>query len=164
MEIDLGAAIIRLAIGPMIVLHGLIKVFGHGGINGTVRWFDSIGFRHAALHARLAAATEVVAGLLITTGFITTGASAAFVGLMTVAIVTDHRGKGYFVFKGGFEYALLTAMLAVAMASIGPGAWSVDATLGLDLNGPLWALGAATLGVAAALGLLATSYRPSRNE
>ncbi|GAB2857407.1 DoxX family protein [Nocardioides pacificus] len=160
MDIDLGMLLIRLALGPMLVLHGWNKVFGPGGLGGTTGWFESLGLRPAVVHARMAAGTEIVAGVLLTLGLLTPIACAAFVGLMLVATLTDHRGKGYFVFKGGWEYTVLVAMVAVGVAAIGPGAWSLDHLLDLELAGGWWALGAAVVGVAAALALLAASYRP----
>src|SRR5215207_3100579 len=131
MDNDLGMLILRLALGPMLVAHGWNKAFGAGGLAGTTGWFAALGLRPAWLHARMASATEVVAGLMVTRGLLTGPAAAAFVGLMTVAALTDHRGKGYFVFKGGSEYVLLVAMAAVALAAAGPGAWSVDDALSL---------------------------------
>ncbi len=113
------------------------------------------------LHARLAAGTEIVAGVLVTLGLLTGLAAMAFVGLMAVAALTDHRGKGYFVFKGGWEYVLLVAMAAVALAVVGPGGWSVDAAVGLDLAGAWWGLAAAVGGLVAAGGLLAVFRRPT---
>ena len=112
MDVDLGLLIVRLALGPMLVLHGYNKAFGSGGIEGTTRWFDGIGLRPAWLHARIAATAEIGAGVAMTLGLLTGLVAAAFVGLMLVAARTDHRGKGYFVFKGGWEYVLLVAMVA----------------------------------------------------
>ncbi|MCD4533656.1 DoxX family protein [Nocardioides sp. cx-169] len=160
MELDIGMLVIRLALGPMLVLHGLNKIFGSGGLAGTTRWFGALGLQPAWLHARLAAATEIVAGLLLALGLLTGLACSAFVGLMLVAALTDHRGKGYFVFKGGSEYVLLVALVAVGIAAIGPGAWSLDHVADLDLDGVWWALAAAVLGALAALGLLVISRRP----
>ncbi|MGL4745677.1 MAG: DoxX family protein [Dermatophilaceae bacterium] len=154
--------VVRLALGPMLVVHGWNKVFGGGGLSGTAGWFDSLGLRPGWLHARLAAATEIGAGVLVTVGLFTGPAGMAFVGLMTVAAFTDHRGKGYFVFAGGWEYVVLVATVAVGLVSVGPGEWSLDAVLGLDLAGPGWAVVAAVGGVLAAAALLATSYRPPR--
>jgi putative oxidoreductase len=159
-DVDLGLLLIRLALGPMLVAHGVNKAFGAGGLAGTEGWFASLGLRPAWVHARLAAATEVAAGVLLTVGLLTPVATAAFVGLMVVATRTDHRGKGYFVFKGGWEYTVLVAVVAVGLASTGPGGWSLDDALGLDLAGAGWALGVAVVGVAAALGMLAACYRP----
>ena len=162
MDVDLGTLLVRLALGPMLILHGLNKVAGPGGLAGTTRWFHNLGIRPAWLHARIAASTELVAGSLVTVGLLTGPATAGFVGLMTVATLTDHRGKGFFVFKGGWEYTVLIAVVAVALAAIGPGDWSVDHLLGLHLSGLVWAVVALVGGLAAAIGLLVTSYRPSK--
>lgn len=164
MNLDLAMALVRLALGPMLTVHGLNKVFGSGGLAGTTRWFAGLGLRPAAWHARAAALTEIAAGALLTLGLFTAVAAAAFVGLMTVAILTDHRGKGFFVFKGGWEYALVVAIVAIAVASAGPGDWSLDALLGLPLAGAGWARLATLVGIASALGLLAACYRPSRTR
>ena len=112
------------------------------------------------MHARLAAVTEIGAGVFLTLGLLTGLDAAAFVGLMTVAAFTDHRGKGYFVFKGGCEYTVLVAVVAVGVAALGPGRWSLDRAFGIDLSGGGWALVAAVLGVVAAAGMLSTLYRP----
>ncbi|MBR7741714.1 DoxX family protein [Phycicoccus sp. BSK3Z-2] len=161
MDLDLAALLLRLALGPMLLVHGANKVWGGGGLSGTAGWFESLGLRPGALHARLAAFTEIGAGVLVTVGLLTGPAAAAFVGLMTVAGLTDHRGKGYFVFKGGWEYVLLVAMAAVALAVLGPGAWSLDAAFGLPLSGVVWGAVAAVGGVLAALALLAVFRRPA---
>lgn len=160
MDLDLGLLIIRAALGPMLVLHGWNKVAGSGGLVGTAGWFEALGLRPGWLHARIAAGTELTAGTLMTLGLLTGPAATAFVGLMVVATLTDHRGKGYFVFKGGWEYTVLVAMVAVAVAATGPGEWSLDGLLGLDLAGWPWAVLAALGGSIAAAVLLAVARRP----
>ncbi|GGM64839.1 DoxX family protein [Dactylosporangium sucinum] len=164
MDHDIGTLIVRLALGPMLAIHGWNKVAGPGGLEGTTRWFNSLGLRPAWLHARIAPATEISAGILLTAGLLTGPVCTAFVGLMVVAALTDHRGKGYFVFKGGAEYVVLVAMVAVGIAALGPGEWSLDHVLGWKLAGAWWALIVPAGGTAAALGLLATSYRPARQS
>ena len=171
MDADLGLLLVRLALGPMLFVHGLNKVAGSGGIGGTTRWFEGLGLRPAWLHARLAAATEVGAGALLSLGLLTGLDATAFVGLMAVAALTDHRGKGFFVFKGGCEYTLVVAVVAVGLASAGPGAWSLDRALDLRVSGAAWAVAALAGGLCAAVALLAVSsagrtfWAPfSRNE
>lgn len=163
-ELDLGLLVLRLALGPMLVVHGWNKVFGAGGLSGTEGWFASLGLRPAWLHARLAPVNEIGAGVLMTLGLLNGLAAMAFVGLMLVATFTDHRGKGYFVFKGGWEYTVLVAMVAVAIAALGPGEWSLDHAIGLDLAGTGWAVAALVGGAAAAGALMLTSYRPATPE
>lgn len=99
-EIDLGLLIVRLALGPMLFAHGWNKAFGAGGISGTESWFAGLGLRPAWLHARLAAGSEMAAGVLLAIGFLSPFACFMFIALMGVATVVDHVGKGYFVFKG----------------------------------------------------------------
>lgn len=161
MDLDLGLLLVRLALGPMLIVHGWNKVFGGGGLDGTTGWFRALGLRFPAVQARVAAATEMGAGVLMTLGLLTGLSSTAFVGLMAVAALTDHRGKGYFVFKGGWEYTLLVAMVAIGLAATGPGAWSLDDALGLDVAGPVWAVVSLVGGIAAAGLLMAVCYRPA---
>ena len=157
---DIPALLLRLAIGPMLVAHGYNKVFGKGGLEGTTGWFDSLGLKPPHIHARLAAATEIGAGTMMTLGAASPIPAAAAIGLMTTAARTDHRGKGFFVFKGGWEYTAVVAAVAAAMAALGPGKFSVDSLLGKQRSGFRWGLLATLFGVANSTLLLATSYRP----
>ena len=50
---------------------------------------------------------------------------------MLGAILTAHKGKGFFNTNGGWEFPLLIALGALAIAIAGPGAYSADAVLGL---------------------------------
>jgi putative oxidoreductase len=163
--VALGLLVIRLGLGGMLVVHGLNKVVGSGGLAGTARWFEGLGLRPGWLHARLAASNEIAAGLLMACGLAFPLAGAAFIGLMSVAAVTDHRGKGFFVFKGGWEYVALIGVIAAALVSTGPGRYSADAALGWHLGGPGWAGLAILAGVAAGGGLyVAATRRPASAE
>jgi len=158
--VDIPALLLRLAIGPMLVAHGYNKVFGKGGLAGTTRWFDALGLKPANVHARLAAATEIGAGTMLTVGAASPLPAAAAIGLMTTAARTDHKGKGFFVFKGGWEYTGVVGVVAAVMAALGPGRFSVDAVRGRQKSGLLWGLIATVIGLAASTALLAASYRP----
>jgi putative oxidoreductase len=159
-DLDLAAFLLRVTLGVVLVVHGWNKVFGSGGLAGTTSWFAALGLRPAAVHARVAAASEVGAGTLMAAGLLTQAAALALVGLMAVATLTDHRGKGFFVFKGGWEYTVVVGAVAVSVAVIGPGAWSLDGVFGIDRAGWGWAPVVAGGGIVAALLLLAFSYRP----
>ncbi|MDA8046431.1 MAG: DoxX family protein [Actinomycetota bacterium] len=157
---DSASLLLRLTIGPMLFTHGYNKVFGKGGLQGTTGWFDSLGLKPAHVHARMAAATEIGAGTLLTLGAASPLPAAATIGLMTTAARTDHRGKGFFVFKGGWEYTGVVAAVAAVMAALGPGRLSLDAARGKHRSGLRWAVLAALIGVGSSAGLLAASYRP----
>lgn len=161
---DSAALALRLTIGPMLVAHGANKVFGKGGLEGTTRWFDSLGLRPAHVHARMAAATEIGAGMLLTLGAASPLPAAAAIGLMATAARTDHKGKGFFVFKGGWEYTGVVAAVCTVIAALGPGRFSVDALTGRRRAGWRWALAAAALGLGSSTALLAASYRPDEES
>jgi putative oxidoreductase len=158
---DVPALLLRLALGPMLITHGYNKVFGSGGLEGTTKWFDGLGLQPAWLHARLAATTEITAGALITVGALNPLPAAAVIGLMATAAATDHRGKGFFIFKGGWEYVAVVGTAAAALASLGYGRFSLDHLRGRHRSGLGWALAAAAVGVGNAGALLATSYKPA---
>jgi putative oxidoreductase len=157
------ALLLRMALGPMLIAHGYNHINGPGGIEGTTKWFDGLGLKPAWLHARLAAATEISSGVLIILGALNPIPAAEVVGLMATAALTDHRGKGFFIFKGGWEYVAVVGTAATALASLGYGRFSLDHLLGRHRFGVGWALGAAALGLGNAGALLATSYRPEED-
>ena len=161
-EFDLALAMMRVVLGLTMAAHGYAKFFRGGRLAGTARWFDSMGMRPGRFHAFLAASGEVAAGALLALGLLTSFAALGFVGLMTVAWYTVHRKNGFFILGEGWEYVFVLGVMAVAIALLGPGEWSVDAVLGIDdrLDGYLGLGIAGGGGVAAGLVLLATFYRP----
>jgi putative oxidoreductase len=160
---DLGLLVLRLGIGLTICLHGLNKVFGGGKLAGTGAWFASMGMKPGWLHARMAAATEIGAGLLLAVGLVTPAAAAGIIALMLVAGVTAHRKNGFFVFRPGqgWEYVMVLAVAAFAVGAIGAGAWSIDAALGWDVDGWWGAIVAAAGGLGGGALFLAACYRPA---
>jgi putative oxidoreductase len=126
---------------------------------GTTKYFVSLGLQPAAVHARVAAATEIGTGTLLTLGALTPLASAGVIGIMTSAAATDHKGKGFFIFKGGWEYVGVVGATAAALSALGPGRYSWDGIRGKRRGGLRSGLFSAALGVGAAVGMLATSRR-----
>ena len=158
-RIDVALLVIRLVFGLFLAYHGLNKV--RGGLDGTAKWFASIGMKWPALQARMAAGTEIVAGLLFAAGLLTPFAAAGIVGVMLVAIWAVHWKVGFWVFlpNQGWEYCGSIAVVAWAVGAAGPGRWSLDHGLGLTMSGWTGAVIAGVLGVAAAAAQLASSYR-----
>src|SRR6201997_1710260 len=123
---DTGLLILRLCLGITLAAHGFNKFFGGGRIPGTARWFESIGMKPGTLHARIAATTECAAGLGLAAGLLTPIPAAGFVALMLVAAWAVHRPNGFFIVKEGWEYNLVLAVSAVAVATVGAGRFSLD--------------------------------------
>ena len=138
---DIGLLALRLVLGLTLAAHGAQKLtgwFGGGGLRGTGQFLEGMGFvpgRRAALFAGLA---EAGGGLLLAVGLLTPAASAAFLAVMLVAIFTVHLPNGFFSQNGGYEYNLVLAIAALSLAFTGPGSLSLDAALGLALDGPAW--------------------------
>lgn len=165
-QFDLGLLVLRVVFGLSLAHHGLNKVTGPRGLAGTAGWFGSIGMKWPQWQARLAAATELGAGLLFAAGLLTSFAAAGIVGVMVVAIVVAHWKVGFFVFLPGqgWEYCASIATVAVAVGTIGPGEWSLDHVFDLHLSGWWGLVVSLGLGVAAAVGQLAVSYRPKASS
>ena len=125
----------------------------HRTLDGTAGWFGSIGFRDSRLQARASAAVEVGSGTGLLLGAATPLSAAAVVGTMGVAAHSVHRSNGFFVTAEGWEYVMNLAVAAVALASLGPGRWSIDRAVSLDG----WLTGRAAAGVAAGVGLLGSA-------
>ena len=85
-------------------------------------------------------------GVAITLGAFNPLPNAAVIGVMVVAARSDHRDKGFFVFKGGWEYVVVLSAVAAALAGLGNGRWSVDHLIGNRRRGWKAAFGAAAWG------------------
>lgn len=166
MAADAAILILRVVLGLTMAAHGYNKFFGGGRIPGTAGWFESIGMKPGMLHARVAATTEIAAGLGLALGLLTPVPAAGFVALMLVAAWTVHRANGFFIVKEGWEYNLILAVAAIAIAGTGAGRYSLDYALFRD--SALWdyvqgwgglAI-AVVLGLAGGIGQLAIFFRP----
>jgi len=160
---DIGLLILRLAVGLTMAAHGgqnLFGWFGGYGIAGTGGFMESLGFRPGKVHATLAGLSELVGGLLIALGLLTPVGAALVLSVMVVAIGRVHLPKGFFVSDGGFEYNLVIMSTVVALAFIGPGAYSLDAVQGIELSGWLAGVLAVVAGFVLGIGALA-SRRPA---
>jgi putative oxidoreductase len=163
---SLGVLVLRVCAGLAMASHGWAKFTKGGKIAGTAGWFDSMGMRPGRFHARLAASTELGAGLLLAVGLFVPLAALAFVALMFVAGYTVHRPNGFFSVNNGYELNVIFAVLAVGVATVGAGRYSIDSQLGLieDFDGWVGLVIAAVGGVGAAVTQLAVFYRPPADQ
>lgn len=136
---DTGLLILRLLVGLLVAGHGVQKISSHlggRGLEGGTEEFRADGFRGGALTALAAGGGQIGSGLLLAAGFLTPLAATGAIGVMTVALTVKWR-HGLWVQNDGYEYPLVLIGTAAALAATGPGAWSLDAVLGL-MPYPLW--------------------------
>ncbi len=163
---DLAMLILRVGFGLMMAAHGLNHWRGGGKIAGTGRWFTSLGLKHGELQAWASVVTEIGGGVGLALGFLTPLVAGALASTMLVAIWLVHRHNGFFILKEGWEYTSLVALTCVAIATLGPGEWSIDNGIDLDQHLGFSTAGfhgfwiALVAGVGGAAGLIITFWRP----
>ncbi|GAA4845144.1 DoxX family protein [Paenibacillus vulneris] len=132
MSIALGLLIVRLVVGLTFAGHGAQKLFGwFGGYGpkGTGGWMESVGIKPGVLMAVLSGLMELIGGLLFAAGLFTEVGAALIVLTMLGAIVKVHGKNGYWATSNGYEYNLMLIAVAVGVALIGAGAYSLDALI-----------------------------------
>jgi putative oxidoreductase len=165
--INLALLGLRLMLGAVMLAHGINHIIGGGKIAGTARWFASLGMKPGILHAWLASLTEVGAGTMLVLGLLTPLACAGVIGVMLVALITNHWKNGFFIFRPGegYEYVLTLSVVALCLSMLGSGDWSLDNPLGtVDLAGWSGLAVAAIAGGGGTLLLLAGFWRPPKPE
>jgi putative oxidoreductase len=157
-QTDLALLFLRVVFGLFFAVHGWGKL--RSGIAGTEKWFEGIGMKWPGLQARMAAGTEISAGIALAIGLLTPIAAAAIVGVMIVATWVAHRKGGFFIYNNGWEYTVSIAVVAIAIGISGPGRFSLDRALNLELSGWSGAVVVLALGFVGGIGQLVAFYRP----
>ena len=158
----IGLLILRVVVGVLMIGHGAQKLFGWfggGGITGTAGFFDGIGLRPARPAAIGAGIAETGGGLLLALGLLTPIGSVAIVCVMIGAIISVHWPKIWNT-QGGLEYPLVMLTCAWALSFAGPGRWSFDRALGLDVSGTPAGLAVLGIGVMCALSVIVLRRPP----
>jgi len=163
---NIGLLVLRLTIGLTLAAHGSQKLFGWfsgPGLNRTGQFFETLGFHPGRRHALLAGLAETGGGLLLALGLFTPFGSAAIISVMLVAVFTIHIHKGFFAHHSGFEYNLVLAAAALALAFTGPGSLSIEALLNYRESGSLWGFAALVAGILGGITSLA-QRKPTSTE
>ena len=129
----LGPLALRIPVGLIFAAHGAQKLFGWFGgygLEGTGQFFGSVGLDPGVLLALLAGAAEFFGGLALVFGLLVRPAAASLAFTMLIAVFAVHFSKGFFLDKGGYEYALALFAASLSLLFSGGGRHSADAALG----------------------------------
>jgi len=157
-----GILLLRVVVGVAFVGHGTQKLFGwFGGYGpkGTGGFFGSQGYRAPVLMAVAAGLAEAGGGTMLALGFATPLAAALLAIVMINAIASVTFKKAFML---GSELELIYLTIAVSLAAIGPGRFSIDRAIGWDdnISGVWW--GVAALGAAVVVSFLTLTVGRSR--
>src|SRR5215470_6330840 len=113
--------LLRVVAGLLFACHGAQKLFGvFGGMGGqpgtSMPLFSLMGF---------AGCIELIGGLLIALGVLTSFAAFIASGEMAFAYFTQHFPRGFWPIQNGGELAVLNCFLFLYIASNGVGLWGV---------------------------------------
>ncbi len=113
-------ALLRIVAGIMFAMHGSQKLLGYPGDGNTVELVSLMG---------VAGIIELVGGILIAIGFLTSWAAFISSGQMAVAFFMAHVPQGWNPLENGGELSVLYCFLFLYIASRGAGIWSIDAAM-----------------------------------
>jgi len=125
---DSAALALRVSSGALFIAHGLMKVFVFT-IPGTVGYFESLGL--PGFLAYLTIAAEVAGGLALILGVATRAVALALIPVLLGAVWV-HSGNGWSFSNegGGWEFPLFWAVIQVAIALLGSGAFALKRSAG----------------------------------
>ena len=147
--------LLRVVLGTLFLGHAAQKLlgwFGGSGPDRAAEGFEKMGLRPGKPNVVAAGVAESAGGAMVLAGVATPLASAMLIATMLTAIKHAGWRNGVWNANGGYEYNLVLAAAALALAETGPGKLSIDAARGHVRKGTLWATAALLAGIAGAAG------------
>ncbi len=123
-----GAAFVgRIALGAMFLAHGWPKI---KDIRKPMAFVKGTGWPGGETFAFLFTLLEFFGAIALIVGFLTQIVALLFVLEMLATAIFSKQKLGK-KFMGGYELDVIYLLLALAVAVLGPGAWSLDRLLGI---------------------------------
>ncbi len=120
---DAGLILLRVVLGIILVVHGWPKI---RDLRGNAEDFEMMKYKPGVLWGTLVAFLEFGGGLMLVFGLFTQ-LIALFVAIQFVFIILRMKRTDGFV--DGYEFDLLIAAAACALAFMGGGTWGLDGFL-----------------------------------
>jgi putative oxidoreductase len=117
----LGLLLLRWGLGLIFIVHGYPKLFGDS--RRAMEFFANVGL--PAWTVYVAGVVEFFGGWLLVLGLFTRVAGILLAGEMAMAIWKVHLREGIFAWDE-YQFALVMAVGAFALATCGAGAISLD--------------------------------------
>ena len=158
---DLGLLILRVALGGLMIIHGLQKAFGWWGgpgLDGFNSSLDEMGFKNADILTYAATGGHIAAGVLLVLGLFTPIAAAGALaylinGVLATAMAAHEQARLAEVITDGTEYRLIVVVAAAAIILTGPGRYGFDAGRGWARRPFVGSFVALVLGVAGGIAI-----------
>ncbi|MBI3436221.1 MAG: DoxX family protein [Proteobacteria bacterium] len=120
-------ALVRLACGLALVMHGYPKLFG--GTQRNAEFFAQAGFKPGLFWAIVVGTTETLGGACLAAGLFTRAVCVPIAIFLATAVIY-HWQFGFNWINRGNEYPLILFLLAMHFLARGGGPWSLDAMRG----------------------------------
>jgi len=131
---DLGLLLLRIALGALLIAHGLQNAFGLWGGPGPAGLRESLttaGYQNAGLLTYVTAGAQIAAGVLLVLGLFTPVAAAVALGLLLNGALAELKADGWrLVLSSPGEQLVVLTAVAAAIVLAGPGRYGFDGTRG----------------------------------
>ena len=131
---DLSYPLMRLTVGGILLVHGIVKVMGPG-VAGMAGGLAKRGLEPSLPFAYIIIFNETVGAICLILGLFTRpiAASIAIEFAIITFVAHFHNGFAFSSPGGGWEYPLMWGLFVFAIALRGGGPYSLDRKLGKEI-------------------------------